>query len=547
MTLAGISAASAQSAPSPVPQFTAPKVDIFKELRVISGVTVSGNGELTFVGSDAKIHRTDSKGSEKWAFPVGDIGRAYPVVTPQGVTIAASYDDTVYALDPGGKLLWKQKLDGDIFATPALRIDGSVIVATAGGTIHALSAAGKPLWTYKVGAPVFSSPAIGPDGTIYFGAQNNRMHALTPGGQLKWTYAAGSLVFSSPAVGPDGSVYFGSSDRRIHAVAPDGKPRWTLLTGLFVNASPIITSGGLVVVGSYDGSVYAVNTSGETEWTYRAGAGIAGSAVELSDGSVLVPDLSGTVHAIGKAGQALWQIKTGKKIDTGLSVSDQGSLYFVTDGGGLNIVQKQRPLAVGPWTTFHGAPNPVGRVPTPVELQAQTQARREAASAVLAALKPSTAATTAPAHPAQPAQPSQPAPTTQPTQPAQPAPVPALTPAQYAAAAGQKARVADGQLFLPLTEVAGALRLDVGNVTVRTATVRVQGQALPITVRTFDRAAFVPLAALSDLPGASARLTRTPAAGVTLSLGGQTALFPVNLTRLLSLQSGPEFASGTVR
>lgn len=85
----------------------APQVTWYKDLKVLSPVAVTDAGDLVFVGSDARIHRTDARGVEKWNFATGDIGRAHPVITPQGNVIAASYDDTVYALDPSGKLLWK--------------------------------------------------------------------------------------------------------------------------------------------------------------------------------------------------------------------------------------------------------------------------------------------------------------------------------------------------------------------------------------------------------------------------------------------------------
>ena len=39
----------------------------------------------------------------------------------------------MYRLSPAGQLVWKAKLDGDIFATPALRPDGTLVVATADG------------------------------------------------------------------------------------------------------------------------------------------------------------------------------------------------------------------------------------------------------------------------------------------------------------------------------------------------------------------------------------------------------------------------------
>lgn len=524
---ASLSAVQAQSSP---------QVNWFKDLKVLSNVAVADNGDLVFVGSDTRVHRTDARGVERWNYATGDIGRAHPIVTPQGTVIAASYDDNVYALDASGKLLWKTKLDGDVYASPALRADGSVVVATAGGSVYALGPGGQVLWTYKVGAPVFSSPAVAADGTIYFGAQDNQLHALTPGGQQKWAFRAGSLVFSSPAIDRQGNIYFGSSDRRIYSVSPEGKRRWTRETGLFVNASPIVTSGDLVVVGSYDGKVYAINTTGEDEWVYDAGAPVAAAAAELADGSVVVPDLSGTVHAIGRAGQALWKIAAGKKIDTNVAVSDQGMLYFSTEGGGLSAVQKQPPLADGPWTTFRGVPSGWGHTLTVQEAQARSAARKAAANAVLAG-RPS-------------APPSRPAPTAQPpaTKPPAPAtpPAPTRTPEQYAQAAGQGARTLDGRVYLPLADVAGALGASIRLLTPRTATLALPGQAATtasvraVPVRYVNRLPFVPLAALTGLPGVKAAAHRAPT-GVVLTLAGRTLTFPLNFPALTPLRSQPEY------
>ena len=47
-----------------------------KDLKVIGSVSIAPNGDLIFIGSDAKLHRTDAGGAEKWNFALGDIGRA---------------------------------------------------------------------------------------------------------------------------------------------------------------------------------------------------------------------------------------------------------------------------------------------------------------------------------------------------------------------------------------------------------------------------------------------------------------------------------------
>ncbi|MFC6660605.1 hypothetical protein [Deinococcus multiflagellatus] len=101
-------------------------------------------------------------------------------------------------------------------------------------------------------------------------------------------------------------------------------------------------------------------------------------------------------------------------------------------------------------------------------------------------------------------------------------------------------------MLLPLTETAAALRLPVLNVTARTATLRVGAERVPVTVRFFGREAYVPLAALSDLPGAEATLERAPAA-VVLSVAGQQARFPLNLPQLLPLGRQTEYGTAPSR
>ncbi|MEW6420727.1 MAG: serine/threonine protein kinase, partial [Deinococcota bacterium] len=157
-----------------------------------------------------------------------------------------------------------------------------------------------------------------------------------------------------------------------------------------------------------------------------------------------------------------------------------------------------------------------------------------AAAAVLAQ-KPA-----APARPITPtpAAPGTPAPVTP--------PVPTRTPEQYAQAAGQGARALDGQVYLPLSEVAGALSSRIELLTPRTATLTfpAQGaaaaQSQTVPVRYVNRVAFVPLAALAHLDGAALAARRAPA-GVTLTLAGQTLTFPVNVANLTPLEAQPEF------
>lgn len=382
-----------------------PQVRWRQDLKVMSSIKVTTQGDLIFMTKDRKLQRTNAEGRKLWSFPLGDIGRAQPLLTPEKDILVVSYDDHIYKISGDGQLIWKTKLDGDLYATPALRPDGSIVVSTAGGSVYTLNKQGKILWRYRVGAAVFSSPALANDGTIYFGGHNNHLHALTPNGKLKWKFKAGSLIFSSPALDAVGNVYFGSSDRFIYSVSPKGKLRWRKETGRFVNASPIVTSRGLVVIGSYDGNVYGLTTEGRGIWTYQIGAFVTAPAIELNDGTLLVGDLQGGLHALSSEGMGLWVLNTGRKIDTSVALSTNGKGYFSNESGLLFQLQGLAPVASGPWTTFRGTVDGWGRggtKATPTTPSYLAQQRPAQQNTTLTPAKTSTNAnkTSTPAQPA---------------------------------------------------------------------------------------------------------------------------------------------------
>lgn len=506
----------------------APQASWTKDLKVLSGMSVSDQGELVFIGNDAKVYRIDSAGKVKWSYKLGDISRATPVITPQSQVIAASYDDFIYMLDQSGKLIWKTKLDGDIFASPLLRPDGSLVVATAGGTIFGLSAQGQILWRYSVGAPIFSSPVMATDGSIAFGAQNNRLYALNADGSLRWSFGAGSLIFSSPALDGAGNLYFGSSDRFVYSLTPEGKLRWKHQTGSFVNASPIVTSAGQVVVGSYDGTVYAFGQDGTPAWSYHGGAPFAAAASELSDGTLLVGDLQGTLHAL-RGGQALWKLPTGKKIDMNVAVSDQGNVYFATEGGALTALSKQAPLADAPWPSFRNTASAWGRVLTPAEYQARSNAKKAAGLAAANRVPPAPVA-------------AKPAPITPPT-PTPPQPVAAVvTPQQAAERLAQETRVVDGLIYLPLTSTLQASGLRAELLTPQSATLslprKITYAPQTVAVRYLAGQPYVALSELAKLPQSAFALAPT---ALNWTLAGESLTLPLNVPRLLPFGVQPEF------
>ncbi|ADV67263.1 Pyrrolo-quinoline quinone repeat-containing protein [Deinococcus maricopensis DSM 21211] len=503
---------------------TAPQVAWLKNLKVLGSISIAENGDLVYIGTDARAHRTDANGKEKWNFALGDVGRAQPIITPAGKVIIGAYDDYLIQLNAAGQVDWRVKLDGDIVASPALRADGSVLAASSSGTLWALSSTGQPLWSFKAGGGIYSSPTVAADGTIYFGAQDNQLYALTPAGGRKWAFRANSFIFSSPAVDAQGNVYFGSSDRNIYAVDANGQLRWRVPANLFVNASPIITSTGLIVVGSYDGNVYAIDKNGAVEWTYKTGAPVAAPAVELTNGDVLVGDLQGTLHAINASGRGQWTIKTGKRIDTTVAVSDAGTWYFSTNDGQLSAIQRQAPIATGEWSFYRSVPSGWGRTLTATE----ATNRRSRTQAAQAAARPTTPAPT----PTTPAPRPTPGGTATTPAPRPTTPTPAVDPVAAATRAGRAALVRDGQVYLPLTDLVEALGARVRVTTSVTTTLEFAGRPVTLTVRSIDGRAYVPLAALTLLPDAAPAYDAR-ARAYRLRVPGRTVSLPLDFARLL--------------
>lgn len=435
--LLAVGTASAQLA-SP-PRWTA-------DVGALSGAASVGGGAV-LLGAERQVYRLGADGTILWKVALGDIGRAFPVVRPDGSLLVAAYDDRVYALSTEGKVLWSVKLDGDVFASPALLPDGSAAVATAGGSLYRLSAEGKVLWQKRLGSPIFSSPAVSRGGRIYLGSQGGKVAAFDLDGQVLWQFQAGRSVFSSPALDAAGNLYFGSADRHLYSLTPAGQLRWKQPLAGFVNASPIVTAGGLVVVGSYGGDLNAYTLDGAPAWSYAAGASLAAAATELWNGDLLVGDLDGVLHRVSRSGASLSRSDLGERIDMPVTATDDGT-WLVVVGGQLQAYAGGWPQAAGPWSSFRVTPQAVGHSLSESEQAAALLTRQAVAAPLELAL--------AQASPTQPQTQPEPTPSSEPTPPTSPA---APVAEALAAPTSHLPRLIGGRVHLPLTELAVAYGL----------------------------------------------------------------------------------------
>ena len=283
--------------------------------------------------------------------------------------IAPSWDHTVYAWSPDGRLLWRRYLEDTLWSSPAVGdIDGDGrLEIVLGGDIWAGSPLGVP-----AGGLVW---VLRHDGTIHPG------YPLSVPGQTVWSSPALAdingdghldIVVGTGTNWPDPA---GRQVRAFTARSLTPIAGWPVTTAGISMASPAIGDldgdGQLeVAVGSQGGWVYAYDTNGRLMWQ-TCGVGRCGAGVHTT-GSVTIADVDGdgaqeVVAALGSQLQVLNGRTGAVKTTTGLAHGAQPSTPVIGEVNGQTIVARAsvtgmdhrveifatgRPLCRADWPTF---------------------------------------------------------------------------------------------------------------------------------------------------------------------------------------------------
>lgn len=250
-------------------------------------------------GFDGVVRAFDpASGRSLWQYATAGRIRAAPVFNGDGQVIAVSYDHTVYALEvAGGRLAWKRRLDGILWATPALG-QRYLFVPGLDGVLSALNPRrGTVAWRFKAGGEIYSAP-VATDSLVVFGCDNGTIYALDARrGILAWRVAAGRPV-GGGACAAGGLFLLGDDGGTLHAIeAATGRERWTYRTGAAIKSTPLV-DGSTVVLSSHDGALHAVNlATGEPIGRVPLDAPMASSPLIVGD-SLYVGTHDGRVVAL---------------------------------------------------------------------------------------------------------------------------------------------------------------------------------------------------------------------------------------------------------
>jgi outer membrane protein assembly factor BamB len=147
-----------------------------------------GDDGTVFAASDAgRVVAFDAQGNEKWRANVGGFVRGGLTVSRSGAVIAGTYGPgpRVVALDgASGEERWSFRIQGTgapefgIHGSPLEDPEGRLYFGAHDDTVYALDAGGRLLWTFRAGGDVDAPITAGPGGVLYAGSDDGKLYAL---------------------------------------------------------------------------------------------------------------------------------------------------------------------------------------------------------------------------------------------------------------------------------------------------------------------------------------------------------------------------------
>ncbi len=311
---------------------------------VVPGPAVGPGGVVYAASNGGVLHALDLRtGRDLWTFDGGggygvDLSTV-PALLEDGTVLWPGPENTLFALSPAGKLLWKEVLSAQPLS-PAVGAGGTVLVGDTGGTLEQLTTHGAAPptrdWRVSLGGPSFASPALAADGTAYT-TTGSSLLAVRDGKQI-WRLRGRTESEVSPAIAPDGTVIFGTNDSE-YGVSPAGKELWRHRNGTRTYSSPIVTADGIVYFGDNHGRLTALRAdSGELVARYvglERPPGVWTAPAVDARHDVYFGTQNGHVYGFAPGGRRLFDLDAGAGVDSYPALAADGTLLIGAEDGTL--------------------------------------------------------------------------------------------------------------------------------------------------------------------------------------------------------------------
>merc|ERR1712232_931809 len=220
------------------------------------------------------------------------------------------------------------------------------------GMVYKLNAEGKLVWKYRTGGEIYAPVTVDSDGTLFAGAFDSYVYALNSDGSLKWKFKGSGQMNGAPAIGEgefsdylvtgdgeggnclpmsgqaDLSASFPPSGNTCYVYCLDkrtGQLKWKVSLGMPANGAPTIV-GATVFVGSWNKKVMSLSlATGDVQWSYDAGGIVESHAAYL--GGVLyvsTEDSKAVIALNASTGKELWKFTgAGEELNSSPSVTEK--------------------------------------------------------------------------------------------------------------------------------------------------------------------------------------------------------------------------------
>ena len=218
-----------------------------------------------------------------WTVSTGEGSKSSPVIS-DGIIYFGNLKGTVYAVSPGGRIIWKKETGSPVEAAPVIHGD-KLFIGAGDGVMRAFDKkSGRLIWSYSTDNQIVGSANIwtsSKSSGLIFGSYDYYLHCVDPQtGRLLWKLETENYVNGTPAV-MNNRIVFGGCDGMVRIADPlTGKERNRFETGGYIAASPAI-SGERAWFGDYDGNLYCLDMiNGKMIWEVPAGKG-SGAIMEI--------------------------------------------------------------------------------------------------------------------------------------------------------------------------------------------------------------------------------------------------------------------------
>jgi len=220
----------------------------------------------------------------------------------QDRVVFGSYDQFLYCLSTGGKLIWKFETEQYVHATPAI-YNGNAMISGCDGFFRIIDMeTGKQKHSIYMGSQAAASAAILND-RAFIGTYGNQVLCIDLNkAEIEWAYEHPKRHFpyyASAAVTKD-IVLAAGRDKMLHALnSKTGESLWDFMTKSKIDSSPIVV-GDRVIVVPLSGQIFALQIeTGEILWEYDTGSSIDASP-SFADGKLIIGSLDGVLYCFGK-------------------------------------------------------------------------------------------------------------------------------------------------------------------------------------------------------------------------------------------------------